>query len=1021
MDGHGVSSCSFAVGEEVPLSSRPLATVAVVLAVLAAAVPARGQDKALETEHLRLVYDETLQSHVAEYAARCFENAYAYHHRLFGYTPNEKVTVGLYDYSDFGNGGAVNTPRNTIIFTIAPINFVYETSPSNERINTTMNHEMVHIAALDGTAGSDRFFRSLFGGKVAATDDHPETVLYSFLTVPRLYCPRWYHEGLAVFLETWMAGGIGRAQGPYDEMVFRTMVRDGSRFYDPVGLVSEASRSGFMMGVNNYLYGTRFMSYLAYAYSPEAVVEWTARTEGSHKYYATQFRKVFGKSLDEAWQDWIDWEHTFQEKNLETVRRYPTSPSRDLSDRALGSVSRSYYDPGTGELYVAVRYPGTVAYIGALNPATGAIRKIRDVKGPALYFVTSLAYDPATKNLFYTADNDDWRDLHQVNALTGEHRVLQKNSRVGDLTFCPADSSLWGIRHMNGISTLVRIPPPYTKWNQILSWPFGTDMYDIDISPDGTRLVGSIAEISGRQTLRRFDTASLAAGDTASTTLYDFGNSLPANFTYSGDEKFIWGSSYYTGVSNLWRWNVQADSMEIVTNVEDGLFRPLEISPDSVVAFRYTGEGFVPTLLTGLTPLQDVSGTSFLGAETVAEHPDLARWIAPPPSAATVDTVSLGDYRASRHIGLASVYPIVEGYDVQVDTLSGKDESFPAVGLALVLSDPLQYHKLDVSVTYSPDTTVPSDERVHLSVNYDRLDWRARFKWNPASFYDLFGPTKSSRRGYVVGVGHTRNLIYDHPREMNLNVDLSGHFDIERLPNAQNVSSSADQLYNGSITLDYSNKRASLGAVAYEKGHDWTADLSATLVPAHGTTDTEIFPQLSYDLDVGFPLPIPNSSLWLRTSQGIAPGGNGVPGSGLRGKPEANFWFGGFGNNWVDHGAIKRYQKAYAFPGLELNELGGTNYQRTMVEWNLPALRFRRIGAPSFYATWARLSLFGSGIMTNIDSDTFRTRAANLGSQVDVRLTMLSNLTMTLSAGYAVAVREHRKPGDEFMFSIKIL
>ena len=33
-------------------------------------------------------------------------------------------------------------------------------------------------------------------------------------------------EGSAVFFETWMAGGLGRAQGGYDEMVFRAKVHD---------------------------------------------------------------------------------------------------------------------------------------------------------------------------------------------------------------------------------------------------------------------------------------------------------------------------------------------------------------------------------------------------------------------------------------------------------------------------------------------------------------------------------------------------------------------------------------------------------------------------------------------------------------------------------------------------------------------------------------------------------------------------------------------------------------------------
>ena len=68
-------------------------------------------------------------------------------------------------------------------------------------------------------------------------------------------------EGSAVFFETWMAGGLGRAQGGYDEMVFRAKVRDNQRFYSPLGLESEGTSSDFQVGANSYLYGTRFFSF----------------------------------------------------------------------------------------------------------------------------------------------------------------------------------------------------------------------------------------------------------------------------------------------------------------------------------------------------------------------------------------------------------------------------------------------------------------------------------------------------------------------------------------------------------------------------------------------------------------------------------------------------------------------------------------------------------------------------------------------------------------------------------------
>ena len=117
-----------------------------------------------------------------------------------------------------------------------------------------------------------------------------------------------------------MGGGIGRAQGAYDEMVFRAMVRDDAHFYSNLGLVSKGVAADFQTGTNAYLYGTRFFSYLADVHSPQAVVEWLKRGEDSEPYYAEQFAKVFGKPLETAWNEWIAWEHEFQAANLKSVR-----------------------------------------------------------------------------------------------------------------------------------------------------------------------------------------------------------------------------------------------------------------------------------------------------------------------------------------------------------------------------------------------------------------------------------------------------------------------------------------------------------------------------------------------------------------------------------------------------------------------------------------------------------------------------------------------------------------------------
>ena len=147
------------------------------------------------------------------------------------------------------------------------------------------------------------------------------------------------------------------------------------------------------------------MSYVADRYSPEKLIQWVSRSDGGRAYYASHFKQVFGAPLKTVWRDWVAWEHDFQNKNLELIRRYPVTSYKDLSKEALGSVSRAFFDRDTKRLYAAFNYPGVVAHVGAISLGDGSVRRIHDVKGPIMHTVTSLAYDPDGRTLFYTADN----------------------------------------------------------------------------------------------------------------------------------------------------------------------------------------------------------------------------------------------------------------------------------------------------------------------------------------------------------------------------------------------------------------------------------------------------------------------------------------------------------------------------------------------------------------------------------------------------------------------------------------
>ena len=949
----------------------------------------------VETPDLRLVYFDPALSYLVPHAVATFTNALAWERRVLGWEPYERTTLLLKDFTDYGNASATPLPRNTLRFDVAPVSYAFETYTASERFYSTLNHELVHIATSDIASPEDRRWRQRFGGKVFPQQPHPETLLYSYLTVPRFTVPRWQTEGAASFLETWMAGGLGRAQSGFYEMVFRAMVRDGAPFYDPLGLESRGTRIDFQVGANAYLYGTRFFTWLAYAHGPEKIIEWLRRDPDSKRHYADQFAHVYGTSVERAWQDWTAFERGFQDANLRRVREQPITPHRPLVATAVGSTSRAYYDDGV--LYGAFDYPGFVAHLGALDTRSGALRRIADLKDTLLYKVTGLAWDPASRTLFYSNDHHALRDVLSVNVDTGKETLLLKDARIGELVFNRADRSLIGVRHESGLATLVRIPHPYTEWHQVRTFAYGVVPYDLDISPDGRLLSASVADVSGEQFLRVWPLERLLAGNDEPLSEFRFGQSVPENFVFSPDGRFLYGSSYYTGVSNIFRYEVATGALEAVSNAELGYFRPVPLADGRLIVFHYTAAGFAPAIIEP-RPLKDVSAITFLGAEVAAKYPVVTTWQVPPPSKVEGDAriTDSGAYLPLRRLGFQSAYPVLQGYKHHL-----------GLGLHAHIDDPLGFATIGVTAAFTPSHDLPGNEKGHVDVRYNYLGWHAGAAWNRSDFYDLFGPTIRSRRGFQMDGGYDRALIYDEPRRLDLKTDVAYYHNLDALPEAQNIRATAPRLVTAEAGLYVTDTRKSRGAVDDEKG----VLANAVLLGNHA--DNRTIPQLRGGLDVGVALPIGHASLWLRNAAGVA--------HGERSDPYANFYIGGFGNNYVDARTEKRYREYYAFPGFGLNEINGRSFTRHMLEANLPPRVFESVGTPAFHLAWLRPAVFASALWTDPGDPANRTRYANIGAQLDLRFSVLHWYEMTLSAGYAVGYRAGVRSGDEWMISLKIM
>jgi hypothetical protein len=531
----------------------------------------------------------------------------------------------------------------------------------------------------------------------------------------------------------------------------------------------------------------------------------------------------------------------------------------------------------------------------------------------------------------------------------------------------------------------------------VFSWPYGETVYDLDVSPDGRLLSASHGAISGKQTLRVMDRAQLLTGNAEPVKQFDFGTAIPSNFVFSPDGQYLVGSSYYTGVSNIFRYELATGELEAMTNAETGFFRPVPLDDGSMLVFRFTGDGWVPSFIRP-EPLKDVNAIAFLGNQVIEKHPVLKSWAAGSPANVPIESMFQPKqrYSALKRTRLESAYPVLEGYKNTI-----------AYGAHARFSDPVGLNLATITASYSPSGEVRQSERPHVRVDYQRYDWTGSAALNAADFYDLFGPTKTSRRGYQFSLGHTNTLIFDEPRRLTLKVDGRFAGNLDQLPEYQNVPVIVDKLLTVVGDLSYTNVRSSLGNVDQEKGQRWS------LVVREDVVAETLFTKVRGRYDLGVQLPLAHSSIWVRNAAGFSPQS--------RSEPFANFYFGAFGNNYVDHKDEQRYREYQSLPGLEINEAGGRNFVKSVVEWTAPPVRFSRAGTPGFYLTWVRPSVFVSGLVTNVDAPLARRTVTNAGGQLDFRLSALSLLDLTLSVGGAVAFTDGSRPRREAMISLKVL
>lgn len=923
------------------------------------------------------------------------------------YKPQKSIMY-LTDWEDDGNAGVGVHPFTSIMIGMSPLNQSFYISPSVERYHHLFSHEQTHVVMSDKYTKGDLRWRKFIGSKVAVDPRYPLTAFWSYFTTPRWYSPRWYHEGIACFLETWLDGGVGRALGGYNEMYFRSIIAENEPLFSVVGLETEGTTTDFQVGTNAYLYGTRFVNYLAYQYGVDSLYRFYNRTADSKRFFANQFKTVYGRCVRDVWDDWKKFEKNNQQENLKTIAEYPLTDIEPLVDKPLGSVSPLLYDSKRGVAYAAVNYPGKFAHICSISLETGKMKRITKVDGPMLYQTAYIALDTKEDRLFYTTHNGGIRGLRVYDLKSGRKIKNINYTRMGDIVYDSVRERLYGICNNAGVSSLAYYDSDLNNVHILFSFPFGQSVSDLTVSHSGKHLVATLYGTSGEQKLIRFDVDQLENAVFKYDSLKTIDNTNLSQFRYSLDDSLLIGSSYYTGVSNIWSLNPTTGDMELLSNTSEGLFAPIQISTDSLLALSFGRNGMTPVKM-GVSIIKDANAIEYLGQKVFDRNPSLEKL---PILQNELDYKfedvynKIEEYHPFTALKFSGAYPDVTGY-----------KNTAAVGYRFMFQDPLGLNSLNFYTGTSPWSQNPWKERFHFNLDWKFWGWTLDAYYNNSNFYDLVGPFKTSRAGYKVGLSYNWYYTLLAPFKWNWGVGISTYGMMDALPLFQNIPSPVKEMQTANAHIEISKTRTSLGGVMPESGYRLSLNGYTYLA------EKQFFPQLYLEYDQGFLLPlIRNTSFWIRSVVGQS---FGDPSSAF-----GNDYFGGFRNNWVDYRTPYQYRSASALPGTGIDAIHAHSFAKFTGELNLKPIRFKNFGFLGLYPTYAQFSLFSTDLVADAWGSSRSLRNfVNLGAQLNIEVVLFNYLKTTWSVGHAYLLHETLMPGadkvglsnGQWMFSLKLL
>ena len=519
----------------------------------------------VESEHFSITFPKQER----ELAYKLIDIAEYYYPIMTGrmrWFPERKTYILISNATDLANAETTTYYYNHIVIFAVPPDVYSSLINYDDWLKMIFVHEYTHVLHLDQTRGFFGFLNSIFGRILFVNQVEPD----------------WIIEGYAVYNESTLTSA-GRDNGSYYNTILRVQALNNKL---PAIDEGDGMPSKWPFGEYPYVYGGKFMQYLANKYSDRALADYSEQYTYLPLLLNNDAKIVFNKKSFVSL--WKEWETELRMQAILNTLSVIFSGNTDLKQIThIGAYTRGpVWEPdGNGIFYTS--YDGKSQMgIFYTDLTTGksewVVRRNSGYTNSICSHFLFFSQDEFFNNFYL------YNDLYEFDIRTNKVKKLTSGLRVHGADASPdctkvvfvsntsmtSELMVYHIAEPGFITTIATLKKDGQFLNPRWSW-------------DGRYIAVTIKNNTGESSVKIFDTEGKGFTTVISN---EHLNIFPC---WSRDDKYVIFSSDLTGIANLYAYSITEQSLYRVTNLIGGAYES-QVSPDNkaIALISYDSSGF---------------------------------------------------------------------------------------------------------------------------------------------------------------------------------------------------------------------------------------------------------------------------------------------------------------------------------------------------------------------------------------------------------------------------------------------